>query len=590
MHSLYAAVKLLAAAATAVSAAGPSKLASAPLGRLQKYQDLQHERYAQVYNYVGARGQAEERQKKEPRFLNNQTQKFAVDSSALPDIDFDLGESYSGLLPIGNSSAADDDASLFFWFFPSADENVGKEIVLWFTGGPGCSSMSGLFEENGPVTWMPGTYKPIRNEWSWHQLSNVVWIDQPIGTGYTTGEPTAGGEEDVATQFRGFWKNFVDTFALQGYSVYITGESYGGMYCPYIAAGMLEQNDTEYYNVSGMLIYDGVYSGDPVSGDVAIAPFVDYWGGLFPFNDTFRADLEKRHADCGYADYLEKYLVFPPAGQQPTDESGDLPGIDSATGQYKEGCDMLNTVYGEALSLNPCFNIYQVGAGCPIPYDPLGFAGSSYYIPEGSPPVYFNRSEVKAALHVPAGSDWEMCKDGVFPTGDNSAPSSHFAIPRVIEGTENVILVHGALDMVLLANGSMLAIQNMTWGGQRGFQQRPADPLFVPYHPAGASQGSAAGAGVFGTTHSERGLTWAFVSLSGHMVPSNQPSVAYRQLEVLLGRVDGGLTSTAPFSTDADKTPQPDPDALGNGTAPQTWVSVSGSKADSMVARQQEAL
>lgn len=480
------------------------------------------------------------------------------------------------MLPIGNSSVADDDASLFFWFFPSADENVGKEIVLWFTGGPGCSSMSGLFEENGPVTWMPGTYKPIRNEWSWHLLSNVVWIEQPIGTGYTTGEPTAEGEEDIAAQFRGFWKNFVDTFALQGYSVYITGESYGGMYCPYIAAGMLEQNDTEYYNVSGMLIYDGVYNSDPVSGTVAVAPFVDYWGGLLPFNDTFRADLAKRHVDCGYADYLEKYLVFPPSGLQPTDESGDLPGVNGTTGSYKEGCDLLDAVYSEVLSLNPCFNIYQVGAGCPIPYDPLGFAGSTYYIPEGAPPIYFNRSEVKSALHVPESSDWEMCKDNVFPTGDNSAPSSHFAIPRVIEGTENVILVHGALDMVLIANGSVLAIQNMTWGGQQGFQQRPADPLFVPYHPDAASQGSAAGAGVYGTTHSERGLTWAFVSLSGHMVPANQPSVAYRQLEVLLGRVEGGLTSTAPFSTDSDRTPQPDPDSLGNGTAPQTWVSGPG--------------
>lgn len=77
MHSLFAAVKLLAAAATAVSAAGPSKVASGPLGHLQKYQDLQHERYSQVYNYVGARGHAEERQKKEPRFLNNQTESMS---------------------------------------------------------------------------------------------------------------------------------------------------------------------------------------------------------------------------------------------------------------------------------------------------------------------------------------------------------------------------------------------------------------------------------------------------------------------------------------------------------------------------------
>jgi len=37
---------------------------------------------------------------------------------------------------------------------------------------------------------------------------------------------TATSEEDVAAQFMGFWKNFVDTFGMQGYKVYIAGESY----------------------------------------------------------------------------------------------------------------------------------------------------------------------------------------------------------------------------------------------------------------------------------------------------------------------------------------------------------------------------
>ncbi len=437
--------------------------------------------------------------------------------------------------------------------------------------------MSGLFEENGPLTWMPGTYKPIQNEWSWHRLSNVVWVDQPVGTGYTTGDPTAENEFDIADQFRGFWKNFVDAFALQGYSVYITGESYGGMYCPYIASGMLEQNDTEYFNVSGMLIYDGIYNEDPLNAQVAAVPFAEYWHGLFPFNDTFREDLHKRHVDCGYADYLEKYLVFPPSGPQPVNYD-ELPGTNNSD------CALMDEVYDKASTINPCFDIYQVAAGCPILYDPLGFAAATGYYPDGAPPIYFNRTEVKEALHVPDTADWEMCKNGVFPGGDNSEPSSHFAIPHVIERTNNVILVHGALDMVLIANGTMLAIQNMTWNGKLGFQERPSAPLFVPYH-TDPSLGSAAGSGVFGTAHTERGLTWAFVTLSGHMVPANQPSVAYRQLEVLLGRVEN-LQSTVPFTTDELRTPQPDPSELGSGTAPQTWVTAgSGGDGESAAER-----
>lgn len=40
-----------------------------------------------------------------------------------------------------------------------------------------------------------------------------------------------------------------------------------------------------------------------------------------------------------------------------------------------------------------------------------------------------------------------------------------------------------------------------------------------------------------GSYHTERGLTLCTVDLSGHMIPQYQPSAAYRQLEVLLGRV-----------------------------------------------------
>jgi carboxypeptidase D len=52
----------------------------------------------------------------------------------------------------------------------------------------------------------------------------------------------------------GFWKNFVQTFDLKGRRVYITGESYAGQYASYIASGMLDQNDTEYYNIQGLQI------------------------------------------------------------------------------------------------------------------------------------------------------------------------------------------------------------------------------------------------------------------------------------------------------------------------------------------------
>lgn len=84
--------------------------------------------------------------------------------------------------------------------------------------------------------WQDGTFAPVQNPYGWNRLTNVIWVDQPVGTGFSQGTPTAQNEDDVAAQFMQFWANFVDTFDLTGYSVYIVGESYAGMYVPYIAS------------------------------------------------------------------------------------------------------------------------------------------------------------------------------------------------------------------------------------------------------------------------------------------------------------------------------------------------------------------
>ncbi|TQN69432.1 Carboxypeptidase cpdS, partial [Colletotrichum shisoi] len=114
-------------------------------------------------------------------FLNEETSKFSVNGASIPNVAFDAGESYAGLLP------------------ETPSEN--KNIVAWLMGGPGCSSIGELLQENGPISWKPGTYAPVRNPWSWHHLANVVWVDQPVGTGFSRGPVTATDQRDVARQF-----------------------------------------------------------------------------------------------------------------------------------------------------------------------------------------------------------------------------------------------------------------------------------------------------------------------------------------------------------------------------------------------------
>lgn len=67
-----------------------------------------------------------------------------------------LGESYAGLMPISSQQNA---SELYFWFFPSDNAHASDEILIWLNGGPGCSSLEGLLQENGPFLWQYGESK-----------------------------------------------------------------------------------------------------------------------------------------------------------------------------------------------------------------------------------------------------------------------------------------------------------------------------------------------------------------------------------------------------------------------------------------------
>jgi carboxypeptidase D len=72
---------------------------------------------------------------------------FSVNGRALPEVDFNIGESYAGTLPV--SSNISDQNQLWFWFFPSKNPLAKNEITIWLNGGPGCSSLFGVLQENG---------------------------------------------------------------------------------------------------------------------------------------------------------------------------------------------------------------------------------------------------------------------------------------------------------------------------------------------------------------------------------------------------------------------------------------------------------
>jgi carboxypeptidase D len=104
--------------------------------------------------------------------------------------------------------------------------------------------------------WKAGTYKPVKNPWAWRTLTNIVYVEQPVGTGFSGGKQMEVNSELVAKSFLSWFKNFVDTFGLQGKKIYLAGESYAGVYIPYIADAMFNAKDKKHFDLRGTLIYE----------------------------------------------------------------------------------------------------------------------------------------------------------------------------------------------------------------------------------------------------------------------------------------------------------------------------------------------
>jgi carboxypeptidase D len=277
-------------------------------------------------------------------------------------------------------------------------------------------------------------------------------------------------------------------------------------------------------------------NSDPVMQEIPAVKYVKDFDSFFNLNDTYMGKLSQRADKCGYTDFLNKYLVYPPTGKLPTPVS-----------RKKRECSLWVDIKKAAQKFNPCFNMYDISTTCPLLWDVLGFPGSFEYLPPDAQ-IYFTRSDVQKAINAPIGP-WQECGD-VALEKDSSLPSGLTILPSVIERSKRTIIAHGNLDFILLKEGSLLTIQNMTWNGAQGFQRPPKADFYVPYHREKAL-GSLAGSGNLGVTHTERGLTWVEVFLSGHMIPQYQPSAAYRQLEFLLGRIRS-LDEISGFTTQAD--------------------------------------
>ncbi len=153
--------------------------------------------------------------------------------------------------------------AIFFWYFSARDNAEDAPLTLWFNGGPGSSSMIGLFQELGPCRITNDSASVTPNAYAWNNNANVLFIDQPVGVGFSYGDTKVFSSKEAAVDIWKFMQIFLanERFThLQSKELSIWTESwvflfrlrvvalnkshrYGGHYGPTFADYFLLQND-----------------------------------------------------------------------------------------------------------------------------------------------------------------------------------------------------------------------------------------------------------------------------------------------------------------------------------------------------------
>uniref|UniRef100_A0A8D0G6Y4 Probable serine carboxypeptidase CPVL n=1 Tax=Sphenodon punctatus TaxID=8508 RepID=A0A8D0G6Y4_SPHPU len=178
-------------------------------------------------------------------------------------------KSYSGYLTVNKTH----DSNLFFWFFPAQVQPDNAPVLLWLQGGPGGTSMFGLFVEHGPYA-VNKNLTLFERKFPWTSKFSMLYIDNPVGTGFSFTDDTgyAVNQVDVGRDLYSALTQFFQLFPdYQKNDFYATGESYAGKYVPAIGYYIHTHNPTGKVkiNFKGIAIGDGLCDPEVMLGGYA---------------------------------------------------------------------------------------------------------------------------------------------------------------------------------------------------------------------------------------------------------------------------------------------------------------------------------
>lgn len=147
-----------------------------------------------------------------------------------------------------------EDVQLFYYFVKSQTNPTDDPLILWMTGGPGCSSFTAFAYEFGPLYFEQVEYNGtlpslILNPHTWTQAASIIFLDLPVGTGFSYGKTSAASHSSdpeacaQALQFLKKW--FITHPQFRTNPFYVGGDSYAGIFVPVITQMISNENEAE---------------------------------------------------------------------------------------------------------------------------------------------------------------------------------------------------------------------------------------------------------------------------------------------------------------------------------------------------------
>ncbi|EOD27293.1 hypothetical protein EMIHUDRAFT_73387 [Emiliania huxleyi CCMP1516] len=180
---------------------------------------------------------------------------------------------FSGYLSVGEHK------KLHYWLVEAEARPESAPLVLWLNGGPGCSSLDGFIYEHGPFRTSPeDPTKLIRFEHAWSKVANMLYLEAPAGTHAHAALHLKGSSVEIARPCSDYRTDDDQTAAdsasaLQAFfeafprfrsaSMFITGESYAGVYVPTLAEAVLALVDKGRWKGAAL---EGIAVGNGCSG------------------------------------------------------------------------------------------------------------------------------------------------------------------------------------------------------------------------------------------------------------------------------------------------------------------------------------